>query len=421
MNKSRYLRLKIVVLSDLRSLPLLTAIFIYRKLKLEGYNVNIVISERVLVSCDFGHYFPGWYKRFKLLIIKLFANILTINKDSGTVLSSEDKLGIFSSLCSITLDSDSNSEKYPYLFSELSKSAMGAKEICNFLNKVDVEEVYLFNGRTASSESIVRFLWDKDIMCKFYEFGVTFGSTYTIFDFPIHNAYKLGLKLVDFYNSGILDNETIQKCGNKYMFSKVNNNYTKRYINKVCKKYDIVIFLGSDHEYSNLNESIYDIKLLGNLELVKHVVTKYGKKNYAVRAHPNQIVDPNWKEVIKPINVFCEENEIDFFDPSSPVSSYSLIQESSLVVVELSSIAIDAIILEKDVDVIGNNDLRAILDTAPMGIRNNKEQLKKYVCEVLSLVEFYSHYQLPFKWKVIKSIVFRIDWLLLKIYKPSLS
>jgi hypothetical protein len=375
-----------------------------------------------IISCnDFGHIFPQWYKIIKIYTIKLFFDLKIIEFSDDKKINSDDVVAIKSSLCSITSDSLADKDNYPNLYNNLRDLVFGAKDIIDFLENSNLNSVYIFNGRTASSSPISAYLWNNKVPTFFYEFGNRFGSSYTIFDFPLHNAYEYGLRLVNFYNS-IKIKTKVEESGSEFIKQKLNNDFTKNYKIEVTKKYDIAIFLGSDHEYSNLNSQMYGIELLGNFELVKRVYQKYGKsKSYAVRAHPNQMSDPSWRSILVPIIEFCSANSIDFIQPNSPISSYSLIKKSDIIVVELSSICIDAIILGKNVDIWGNNSVKAILDFCPLNIKYDKNLLSKYLSEVLSLSDYLFHYNLPLIWSIFKKIIFRIDWIILKFYKINLN
>ena len=86
------------------------------------------------------------------------------------------------------------------------------------------------------------------------------------------------------------------------------------------------------------------------------VVEKYGAgKKYCVRCHPNHRKDPSFRKALSAVKIYCEERFIDFFDPESEVSSHRLIRHAGLVAVDISSIAIDAIILGRKVDFFGES------------------------------------------------------------------
>ena len=93
------------------------------------------------------------YKKIKLKIIGYFFELIEVKSYSGTTISELDSKGIMSSLQSITCDSKACEATYPLLYKKLYESALGAKEIYNFIssNNRFAAKVYIFNGRTASS------------------------------------------------------------------------------------------------------------------------------------------------------------------------------------------------------------------------------------------------------------------------------
>ncbi len=135
-----------------------------------------------------------------------------------------------------------------------------------------------------------------------------------------------------------------------FISNKLSNKFVSTYENQPTKKYDIVIFLGSSHELSALELG----KFMSNLEFCKTVVKKYGNKNYAVRAHPNQVQDPTWKTLALELSEYVKSIGGDFFAPDNKINSYSLIVNSSIVATYYSSISIDAYLLGAKVDVFGD-------------------------------------------------------------------
>ncbi|MEI8129698.1 MAG: hypothetical protein WCG95_08810 [bacterium] len=402
--------MRIVIISDLRVHLILSALFIFGKSK-NLKSSKLLISERIIDNNDFGDFFPVWYKTIKFLILKLIFNINVIPKNNLTNIEEEDKLGIISSLCSITNDSLADRSIYPNLYESLSNLTKGAKEISQFIDLYQINEIYLFNGRTSSSEAIVRHCYSKNIQVNYYEYGSIFGYNFLLMPFPIHNAYKLTSVLIEFYKNNIFSNPFIFNAGKKFASNKLNNSYTNNYILQVEKEYDIAIFLCSDHEYTNVNPDIIGINPIGNFELCKKVVEKYGaNKKYAVRAHPNQKNDPSYEQVILPILEFCKEKKIDFYGPASNISSYSLIKKCKIVAIELSSIGIDATLLGFEVDVFGNNNLKAIFDTMPEYIKSNAQLRREYVSEILGLSNFIYQIEFSLKYKLASKILYYLEY-----------
>ena len=94
----------------------------------------------------------------------------------------------------------------------------------------------------------------------------------------------------------------------------------------------------------------------------------------------------------------CLENGFSYYGPDSGVSSYDLIKRSSLTVVEYSSIAFDAIFLGSKVNVVGDRDLKVILECIPEEDKENSQDVKYYVREVVTLYHDLFFYRFPSKW-----------------------
>ncbi|MBT8568917.1 hypothetical protein G6705_03015, partial [Polynucleobacter paneuropaeus] len=180
----------------------------------------------------------------------------------------------------------------------------------------------------------------------------------------------------------------IFEAGRIWAKNKLSNKFTKFYENSEVPNYDVVVFLGSDHEYTCLDEDISGLKFKGNYYLVEAAIAKYGGiKSIAVRAHPNQAQDISYQKTLLPIMDLCTKCNVVFFGPSSNISSHELIKKSSIVMVEFSSIANDAILLGKEVDIIGNLDLKVILSEANKKYSMAQGELSGFIGEILSLYD----------------------------------
>jgi hypothetical protein len=409
---------KAIVLTDLRILPLLTACYLSKKIK----NSGIVFSEFSLACFDFGFTFPKWYNKFKIFIISLFFNIkiLKISKQINEPDESE-LICILSSMVSMTNDSLADKVKYPKLYLKLLLSYNASISIKKYLMDVDtLEEIYLFNGRTASSEPILRFFFNSSVRILFYEYPLIFSASYTLYDFPIHDNYKYGCSLYQFYKLGLKPNFVTNT--NEYIANKLNNKFTQFYKSSESLKFDIVIFLGSDHELIFLNKEINNNIVFTNLELIQHTVKKFGNNfSYAVRSHPNQRNDPSFLKLVPLIEEYCQLNNVAFFRPDSDVSSYELINNCNLVVVGYSSIAEDAIYLGKKVEFMGNSDISAIIDQLPSRVINNTTILKDLLGDILKLRSVFLHNNFSFFYKIVFHLTFRIDILIIKFYKHEIK
>jgi hypothetical protein len=406
---------KFIILSDLRIIPILASFSIF---KFDKKNTTIIVSNDAIMSIDYGFIFPPLYNWFKIYILRAFCPVLVLETSFSENYKIIGKMGLMSSLVSITSDTFASELKYPKLYSKLFRTYLGAHSIVNYLNKFDdIIDIYVFNGRTAGSEPIVKHFWGTKVNLKFYEYSLIFGPRFTLYNFPVHNCYRYGKELLQFYENKKNYKFNFKKVDN-YLENKLSNSFTKKYVDISNDEYDVCIFLNSDHELVNLNKEICENIVISNFELVVNAVEKYGSsKRYVVRAHPNQVKDPSWKEVLSPIVEFCEINNIKFYSPESNISSYSLINNSSLIVVSYSSIAEDAIFSNKKVDIMGSSDLKAILDNLPMETQINSVLLSNVISEILSLKNLFLHNELTSFEKMIFSVGYRMDILVSNIYQ----
>jgi hypothetical protein len=408
-----------VVINDMRSLPIFAAYDIYRKHGKE--KAKILISDRCYRFMDYGQNFPLWLNLIKILVLKCVGDVIIINKTNILKLNNSMMDGVRSSLCSITSDSNADNEKYPKLYSNLVQQAYGAKEVADFIN-LQIQKpkvVYLFNGRTASSSALVSSLRLEKINIKYYEYSSK-NTGYKIYPYPPHNSLRLGQDTVKLWKKNIIPINELYLRGIKYQNLKLKNKFTEfyTYTNKVA--YDAVIFLGSDHEYTNLQLDIIKMKVIGNIGLVKYAISKYGsKKKMAVRAHPNQRNDPSVKIILQEIVDLCDKFGIVFYAPEDQISSYDLIINSSVTVVEYSSIAYDAIFLGANVDIVGDLDLKIYLNFKRQNQSIQNISTISFVREIMCVGDdlFYT----PFKTKLVVFACRLLNYIEKKIVNYSYS
>jgi len=168
----------------------------------------------------------------------------------------------------------------------------------------------------------------------------------------------------------------------------LNNEFAANNDRKVEKQYDVSIYLGSDHEYTAVDPEICNISWNGNIAFCKMVFAKYGNERiYAIRCHPNSYTDKNWPALFQELKQYASSAEvkIDLFGPASDVDSHDLMRRSRIIVTELSSIAVDAVLLGMKVDIFGNTDLRVILEKLSREGHPRELRALDYIAEVFSL------------------------------------
>lgn len=378
-----------IVISDLRSVPVMAALNIFRKASLQG-DAILVASERLFYKKEYADYTPIIWKLFLLNILRFFCKLTIVSKRKNSKLTSSDKLGLISSLYSITEDSGADETKYPALYASLCELTLGSKEVVDYLKMTnDVNVIYVFNGRTASSYLITKYAHKQKIITYYYEYARGCNG-YRLFPRPPHSSGDIGKIVLDFGKESCLSSPVLYKMSKIFSEQKLNNQFSLSNKNTCKKTYDISIYLGSDHEYTAVDPEICNIEWLGNIGFIQQVVEKYGVNiTYAIRCHPNQSADRNWKELVNNIEEYISSSgaQIDLYKPDSGVSSHDLMKNSKIVATDLSSIAVDAVLLGYNVDVFGNTELKQFLNVLNTENINSGSMRVRYVSQLLSVYE----------------------------------
>lgn len=375
-----------IVINDFRAVPLAAAMDIYKRSKIQA---AFIVSARFFRAQDYGENLPWIYKYIKWLWLWFRYDTVFIRACGDAQLNTADKLGIISSLQSITCDSSASDLTYPRVYKHLEQLSIGAKEVRDYIirHRTGVISVYIFNGRTASSYPIVRGCFDNQISMKFYEYADG-NHGYKLYPCAPHNTTQLGKAVSKFRHVCIISAPDLYKRSIKWRKMRLSNPFTKTYRTEANKAYDVSVFLGSDHEYTCVDEDISGFRYRGNYELVKSVIKKYGPgSRIAVKAHPNQAVDKNHQEILNRIEVLCADYDIDFFSAKSEISSYDLIRKSRITAVEFSSIAFDAILLGKTVDIFSDLDLKYFLAQLHQDQRQDSDYVVQYISELMILYD----------------------------------
>lgn len=347
----------IIILNDLRAVPILSVL----KLKSNITNIDFVAHESIFLNKEFADYTNVYWK----LIIKFFLKSffkLKIIKTKEKVLNEEDKMGYYSSFYSITADSNASEVKYPKIAKEINNLALGSLDIINYLKSIEFDNLFIFNGRTASSYTITKYCVKNTKNLFFYEYAGHLNG-FRLFPVPPHADGKLGELLLNYYKCGVYSLYSIFIAAEKLKNEKLNSIYKINNNEEINDKFDISIFLGSDFEYTSIDPEICDVYWSGNLNFCKTVILKYGiEKKYAIRCHPNSENDPNWSKLYKELieGVKAISANVKIIPPNSKIDSHILINNSSLVVTDLSTISLDSILLKKETVIFGNTSVRYI-------------------------------------------------------------
>lgn len=389
----------VIILNDLRSVPILAAC----KLKNNIPSSTLIAHSTLFENREYAdHTNIAWKLVLKYMLVIFFG--LRVIKSTPQHLAQEEKMGLQSSLISITEDSSATEKKYPNVYGQVKRLAMGAKDVVDFLENQKASNVYVFNGRTASSYLITKFCVVNNLLLFFYEYAAHCNG-FRLFPVAPHASGRLGTLVHRYYRYGIFNMADLRAASNQQRKDKLNSVFSKSNKQVPRMKYDIVIFLGSDYEYTAVDFEICGIKWEGNATFCKSVINKYGESyTYAIRCHPNSGSDPNWvmlyEDLKEALTVY--KCHVDIYGPDVAVDSHKLILEAGRVVTDLSTISLDAILLGKEVDIFGNTDIKHIYENLWM-----KEFSGNYMHDAISEPFSLIHNFLVFRFSWIEKIICR--------------
>jgi hypothetical protein len=377
------LKKNLIVLNDLRATPVLACIKLFYLVD----ESTFIAHESIFENREYADYTPRLWKHLLKYLLIIFFRLKLIKSSINDSNDVDVDMGLQSSLISITEDSNASKDTYPEVFSQLSKLVLGAKDVISFIQLNKFSNIYLFNGRTASSYLITKHALKSNINIFYIEYA-GHANGFRLFPVPPHASKRIGALLLNYYRYGVYCSSQISKASEMLVKEKLNSSYAKANKLDVNSSYDICIFLGSDFEYTAVDEEICGVKWNGNIEFCKSVIKKYGlEKSYVVRCHPNSETDSNWVRLLVQLRHFLESTgaKIDLIGPNDKIDSHKLIKKSSLIVTDLSTISLDAIILNKPVDIFGNTDINLIYNNSWMRELSGKN-LNKKIIEPFSLV-----------------------------------
>lgn len=389
---------KAVVITDLRLFTLAAAFQIFEKSRADF----LLVSEEVINSQEFGSKSSPRYKKLKLAVARLFYPIEIVRTRRSATL--RHLQGISSSLISETNDALASPEKYPKLHQHFFRQAEGAESVSEILKVRGVREVFVFNGRLASSYGIYKDATEQRTKVWFYEWG-ELPFCFLIQAYPIHKLDEKALQAIAiFENPKLLPSyfytETLPLAT---IERKLNNYYSRGYDREEAEatRYDVCIFLGSPHELYTIDG--LDFKT--DIDFCEIVRAKYGaERKYAIRAHPNQTKDPSWRECSRKVQEYAKSIGADYYAPDSRISSHQLIKKTWRVVTAFSSISIDAYFLGADVDVLGKTYYKYLIeycDRLPVSKREQQEALAR----LLNICQQLNHDHLHPKWTMLMKLL----------------
>ena len=400
-----------VIISDMRLFSLLTAIQLARDS--EG---DCIVSSLFLTNNDYGSFTNKYYKKIKLFFLSLlFRRVIIIEASASSADKVSGKvyhtIGIVSSLISITKDSRATTEKYPLVARQLEQLERGAEDVARFLEKNDYKKVFLFNGRFASTYSIVARMKIIGIQLYYFEWG-SIPFHFILKNYPTHDFETDGRRTIACYENGILLPSFIKyeasKCG--YVKYKLENSFSKAYSKINTKPVDVLICLGSQHEYLSLD--MFDN--IDDLEFVRRVYAKYGReRKYSIRAHPNQIQDRSWRSNSDQIKEFAATIDATYYDPEDSTDTHGLLERAAVCVALHSSISIDAFILGTPVDIFVRNKYSEFIDYIEK--KSSSGSRLEILAQIMTISNLINHYPLAPQLCIIYKLLVHIDNIFTKV------
>jgi hypothetical protein len=387
----------VIILNDLRAVPILASLKLRRNMPMSTF----IAHESIFWNREYADYTNiVWKTVLKYALIIFFG--LRIIKSVSNNLNDNEIMGVQSSLFSITEDSGATKEIYPKVYNQIKKLAMGSKDIVEFLKTRRSSLVFIFNGRTASSYLITKYCANNSVRLFYYEYAAHCNG-FRLFPVAPHASGRLGVLTYNYYRYGVYNLVNVKTAANNFRTEKLNSSFSKENKQKPSQRYDIVLFLGSDFEYTSVDPQIAEITWNGNVNFCRSVVDKYGEGlRYAIRCHPNSNKDPNWKTLFDELKYSLKDIKpsVDIYGPDVPIDSHELIRGAGRVVTDLSTISLDAIMLGKPVDVFGNTDIKYIYSDPWMKQRSGGN-IHKTISEPFSLLPNF----LVFRFSKVEKIV----------------
>lgn len=389
----------VVFISDLRNIPLLSALSIYYRLKLHGCDVELWIGEsKKTGSYDYGdHLITKRARIVRFWLVKIFG--AKVINDKPTI-NEYPLTGVVSSLISLTNDHLASENKYPKLYHDLITTHSDACSVAEKLLTENVSHLYVYNGRKASVYAATLTAKRNNIQLYFYEYGSN-SRDYSLREFSPHDYEQKSKELLNYYLNDNTPKSVRRKIGVEEIEKKLSNHFTINYIEESLKEYGVVIFLASPHEYYALDDTICNSSIPSCEELLErasNIIQELSNKSIAVKSHPNMQNDPSKKEWDEHIVRLKDKGyNFDYYDSDSDISSYSLINNSDYLITDYSSIAIDAIYLGKDLEKIIPYSINWYYDILNYitGMKLSSEEMKIELAYASSLMKKPSTYKLP--------------------------
>lgn len=345
-----------IVLSDFRLDPLLAVVDLYHKLPLS----EIFLSSESLLEGDFG---DDVAKTTRLRAISLLCKDfrVTVCASSEADQTIHDYRACMSSLVSFTNDSYATPGRYPDLWARCLRLERGAQAVRRKILQGHHEQIFVFNGKNASTRALTKFAEDqRNMLIGVYEYGVWSGF-YTTYPAPLHDRAARGEEMVTWAESkGFVHSKILAR---RAISVKLKNRFESSLDPASKANCDTLILSGSPHEYLYWSDNPEQVGLDSDLvSLVQHVRgLNLELGSLTIRMHPNMAHDPSFAKIVKRLECAFPKGEVEVISPQSNLSSHEMIENANMVVVAGSSVALDVLYLGKMPIMLEDNEISKVI------------------------------------------------------------
>lgn len=265
-------------------------------------------------------------------------------------------------------------EYFDNINSHLDTSFFLYNSFMSIVNKIKPDVVYFFNGRFPVSYPILAICREKNINFYTHERGNNFNSFRLAHNSLPHDTRLIAKECNSIYNL-YSSNEALKNAGEFYSHRRAGNKltgfiYTEHQSpgrlpdNFDFNKINIVYFNSSEFEYCALPlaqhyghylyESDYDM-----LTKVAQDLSRHDNIHIYCRIHPN-LANSNSNQVDSILNLHDRFKNLTIISPQNKIDSYALMDSSSIVIVNLSTMGAEASFWGKPVILVGDSLLNEL-------------------------------------------------------------
>lgn len=242
--------------------------------------------------------------------------------------------------------------KYKFLFLELVKQALTSFfGIKHQTSSAIYDEIYIYNGRIAVYRPLLRFCQMHNLSFKTYEYPLNDFTRYAVIPKNYIHDFDYFSRLLC-HSHDCIGTDYDQEAATFWLKNRINrklegaqNVFLNKKLSKLNVEYKmpsetsdkyIAFFPSTIHEFACIPEFVENLPC-SQSEAVRHLANAFPSTRIVVRLHPNS----NDNDVFE-FNSLYDSPQVTIIPPSSPVNSYSIIKQASLVIVYGSTIGVEA-------------------------------------------------------------------------------